>query len=302
VDEVKVSDLGKTGKPVADATAGATLIDGDLKVLANGIDVDGDNDIDKLVAFGGRSFSILDAYGNRVFDSGDQIERLIAEVLPAYFNASHTSNALDNRSDDKGPEPEGVTTAVIDGKVYAFVGLERIGGVAVYDITDPYQPSFVSYSNNRDFSKTPALAVGGDLGPEGLMVIPATASPTGKPLVLVANEISGTVTLFNAQQTLPTETDPKLWLGEQLSRSELFKQGITKISAVQGASAVAAKLGELVTIEGIVTAWMPGLSGFFVQEEAADMDTNPLTSEGVFVYYGSTNPGVSEATWATRCA
>ena len=77
MDEVKVSDLGKTGKPVADATAGATLIDGDLKVLANGIDVDGDNDIDKLVAFGGRSFSILDAYGNRVFDSGDQIEQII---------------------------------------------------------------------------------------------------------------------------------------------------------------------------------------------------------------------------------
>ena len=221
VDEVSVKDLGATGKPVADASAGAALIDGDLKVLANGIDVDGDNDIDKLVAFGGRSFSILDAYGNRVFDSGDQIERLIAEVLPAYFNASHTSNALDNRSDDKGPEPEGVTTAVIDGKVYAFVGLERIGGVVVYDISDPYQPSFVSYSNNRDFSKTPALAVGGDLGPEGLLVIPATASPTGKPLVLVANEISGTVTLFNAQQTLPTETDPKLWLGEQLSGSEL---------------------------------------------------------------------------------
>jgi len=296
VDEVQIKQLGQTGRPVADASAGAALIDGDLKVLANGIDVDGDSDIDKLVAFGGRSFSILDAYGNRVFDSGDQIERLIAEVLPANFNASHTSNSLDNRSDDKGPEPEGVTTAVIDGKVYAFVGLERIGGVVVYDISDPYQPSFVSYSNNRDFSKTPALAVGGDLGPEGLMVIPASASPTGKPLVLVANEVSGTVTLFNAQQTLPTETDPKLWLGEQLSRSELFNQGITKISAVQGASAVAAKLGELVTIEGIVTAWMPGLSGFFVQEEAADMDTNPLTSEAVFVYYGSTNPGVSEAT------
>jgi predicted extracellular nuclease len=127
------------------------------------------------------------------------------------------------------------------------------------------------------------------------MVIPATASPTGKPLVLVANEISGTVTLFNAQQTLPTETDPKLWLGEQLSRSELFNQGITKISAVQGASAEAAKLGEAVTIEGIVTAFMPGLSGFFVQEEAADQDTNSATSEGLFVYYNTTNPGVSAA-------
>jgi hypothetical protein len=196
-----------------------------LKVLANGIDVDGDGDLDKMVAFGGRSFTILDAYGNRVFDSGDQIERLIAEVLPAHFNASHTNNSLDNRSDDKGPEPEGVTTAVIDDKVYAFLGLERIGGVAVYDISNPYQPNFVSYSNNRDFSKSPALGVGGDLGPEGLMVIPASASPSGKPMVVVANEISGTVTLFNAQQTSMTETDPKLWLGEQLSNSDLFSLG-----------------------------------------------------------------------------
>ncbi len=231
VDEVKVSDLGKTGKPVADASAGASLLDGDLKVLANGIDVDGDNDIDKLVAFGGRSFTILDAYGNRVFDSGDQIERLIAEVLPANFNASHTSNSLDNRSDDKGPEPEGVTTAEIDDKVYAFLGLERIGGVAVYDVSNPYQPNFVSYSNNRDFSKSPALGAGGDLGPEGLMVIPASASPTGKPLVVVANEVSGTVTLFNAQQTSLTETDPKLWLGEQLSNSDLFSLGAVDSSA-----------------------------------------------------------------------
>jgi 2',3'-cyclic-nucleotide 2'-phosphodiesterase (5'-nucleotidase family) len=225
VDEVSVKDLGKTGKPAADASAKASALDGDLKVLANGIDVDGDGDLDKMVAFGGRSFTILDAYGNRVFDSGDQIERLIAEVLPAHFNASHTNNSLDNRSDDKGPEPEGVTTAVIDDKVYAFLGLERIGGVAVYDISNPYQPNFVSYSNNRDFSKSPALGVGGDLGPEGLMVIPASASPSGKPMVVVANEISGTVTLFNAQQTSMTETDPKLWLGEQLSNSDLFSLG-----------------------------------------------------------------------------
>lgn len=221
IDEVQIKDLGKTGKPSADASAGAALLDGDLKVLSNGIDVDGDGDLDKLVAFGGRSFSILDAYGNLIYDSGDQIERLIAETLPSYFNASHTNNSLDNRSDDKGPEPEAVVTALVGGKVYAMVGLERIGGVAVYDVSDPYQPSFVSYSNARDFSQTPALGQGGDLGPEGLLFIPAASSPSGLPLVAVANEISGTVGLFHFAPMPTSESNANVWLASQLDDSAL---------------------------------------------------------------------------------
>jgi hypothetical protein len=221
IDEVQIKDLGKPGKPSADASAGAALLDGDLKVLSNGIDVDGDGDLDKLVAFGGRSFSILDAYGNLIYDSGDQIERLIVETLPSYFNAGHTSNSLDNRSDDKGPEPEAVTTAVVGGKVYAMVGLERIGGVAVYDVSDPYQPSFVSYSNARDFSQTPDLGQGGDLGPEGLLFIPAASSPNGLPLVAVANEISGTVGLFHFAPMPTSESNANVWLASQLDDSAL---------------------------------------------------------------------------------
>ena len=227
VDEVQIKDLGGSGKPVADATAGAALLDGDLKVITNGIDVDGDGDLDKLVAFGGRSFSILDAYGNRIYDSGDQLERLVAEVLPSNFNANHTSNSIDNRSDDKGPEPEGVTTAVVGDKVLAFVGLERIGGVAVYDVSDPYRPSFLSYENTRDFTKTPAqdsttkAISGGDLGPEGLLLIPAPGSPTGLPMLAVANEVSGTVGLFNVAALPANETDPTVWLASNLPQSAL---------------------------------------------------------------------------------
>ena len=221
VDEVQVKDLGTTGKPVADVAANASALDGDLKVITNGIDVDGDGDLDKLVAFGGRSFSILDAYGNRIYDSGDQIERLMAEVLPGAFNANHTSNSVDNRSDDKGPEPEAVTTAVVGDKVYAFVGLERMGGVAVYDVTDPYNPTFASYSNTRNFSETPALGKGGDLGPEGIIAIPASASPNGKPMIAVANEVSGTVSLFNIASTPISETDPTVWMAGQLRNDGL---------------------------------------------------------------------------------
>lgn len=66
---------------------------------------------------------------------------------------------------------------------------------------------------------------------------------------------------------------------------------ITKISAVQGAGAASAMAGQSgVTIEGIVTAWMPNLKGFYVQEEAADSDGNASTSEGVFVFYGNSVP------------
>ncbi|WP_053076556.1 ExeM/NucH family extracellular endonuclease [Caenimonas sp. SL110] len=66
---------------------------------------------------------------------------------------------------------------------------------------------------------------------------------------------------------------------------------VTKISAVQGSGTASAMAGQSgVTIEGVVTAWMPNLKGFYVQEEAADVDGNAATSEGVFVFYGNTVP------------
>ena len=41
----------------------------------------------------------------------------------------------------------------------------------------------------------------GDLGPEGLSFIPAAESPTGTPVVAVANEVSGSTTLFEVAVT-----------------------------------------------------------------------------------------------------
>jgi len=77
-----------------------------------------------------------------------------------------------------------------DGRRYAFVALERIGGVMIFDITDPAAPVFQSWANNRTYGPGP---VGPDSGPEGLAFAPAGSSPTGTPL-LVGNEISGTIT------------------------------------------------------------------------------------------------------------
>ena len=107
------------------------------------------------------------------------------------FNADNEGIAFKGRSRAKGPEPEGVTVAEINGRSFAFVALERTGGVMVYDVTNPTAPVFEDYQNTR--SNT---ALTGDLGPEGIQYISNANSPTGKPYVIVANEISGTVAVF----------------------------------------------------------------------------------------------------------
>ncbi|MFL1407573.1 choice-of-anchor I family protein [Marinobacter sp. M1N3S26] len=162
-------------------------------------DVEADCVFDELYAYGGRSFSIWSEDGDQLYDSGSEFERITAERLPNGFNSTNDENAFDNRSDDKGPEPEAVTIGTIDGRVYAFIGLERVGGLMVYDVTDPEHPAFVQYMNNRDFGATDEqLKEGhaGDLGPEGLAFIAESDSPTGHPMLAVGNEVSGTTTLY----------------------------------------------------------------------------------------------------------
>ena len=210
VEPVRVKDLGKSGvAPVcADSPLAALTKDGDLGRLNVTRELGLDEALgcyDKLYAFGGRSFSIWTTAGEQVFDSGDAFEQLTHAAEPAFFNSTHTASALEGRSDDKGPEPENLTIGQIDGRTYAFIGFERVGGVAVFDITEPAASRFVTYVNNRDFSVSvedaddPAavLSRAGDLGPEGLAFIPAASSPTGAPLLAVANEVSGTTTLFS---------------------------------------------------------------------------------------------------------
>jgi hypothetical protein len=159
-------------------------------------DIDGDNDFDALYTLGGRSFSIWSADGHRVFDSESAFERIIAAHDPAHFNASNDNNNLDDRSDNKGPEPEGMTLGVIQGRRYAFIGFERDSGIAAYDITTPDSPLFAGYVSNRNFAAAVTTPEAGDLGPEGLLFISADDSPTKQPLLVVSNEISGTVTTY----------------------------------------------------------------------------------------------------------
>ena len=183
---------------------------GRLTVTNQTGDTDGDGDFDEIHVFGARSFSIFSDDGALVYDSGEEFERITADVLPDVFNASNANNNFDDRSDNKGPEPEGAELGVIDDRTYAFVGLERIGGVMVYDVSDPAKPVFVQYINNRDFTKDPEdqTTEAGDLGPEGLHFISAEDSPTGQPLLAVANEVSGTVTVYAIVVTPPAGAAP----------------------------------------------------------------------------------------------
>ena len=143
----------------------------------------------ELYVLGGRSFSILSASGARLWDSGDQLEQRTAALPNVAFNASNTGNAFDDRSDNKGPEPEGVAVGRIGRKTFAFIGLERVGGVMVYDVSVPTVPVFATYVNTR-------AGAAGDLGPEGLQFVPAERSPIKAPLLFVGNEISGTTAIF----------------------------------------------------------------------------------------------------------
>jgi DNA-binding beta-propeller fold protein YncE len=151
----------------------------------------------QLYAFGGRSISVRSATGALLWDSGDGLERLVAREFPENFNADNEENdSFDSRSDNKGPEAEGVTVGEVRGRTYAFAGLERVGGVVAYDMTDPRRPVLADYLNTRDFAGSVEDGTAGDTGPEGVFFIPAHDSPTHRPLLLVGNEVSGTTAIY----------------------------------------------------------------------------------------------------------
>ncbi|MDK4331621.1 choice-of-anchor I family protein [Corynebacterium accolens] len=158
---------------------------------------------DGLYSFGSRSFSIYDAEGNVVFDSGSDFEEITKDIEGLNFNADNEDPDFDDRSNNKGPEPEALTIGTVGDRTYAFIGMERVGGIFVYDVTDPAQAEFVTYTNNRDFTvdydedNVAATSLAGDLGPEGLAFISKEDSPTADALLIAGNEVSGTTTVFS---------------------------------------------------------------------------------------------------------
>ncbi|KAJ3218276.1 hypothetical protein HDU67_006249 [Dinochytrium kinnereticum] len=149
-----------------------------------------------LHAYGSRSFSIWNARtGEQVFDSADQIEQVTAEANPKHFNSAHDeAKSFDTRSDNKGPEVEVLKIGKIGKIPLVFVGLERQSGVLMYDISNVKAPKLLQYLNLRDFEAD--IKLQGDLGPEGMDFVYESDSPTGNPLLLVGNEVSGSTAIY----------------------------------------------------------------------------------------------------------
>lgn len=204
-----------------------------------------------LYTFGGRSFSIYDVSDfSQVYDSGSEFEEITAQRYPDEFNTTNDEIAFDNRSDNKGPEPEDVKVGKVGDRYYAFIGLERMGGVMVYDVTDPENAEFVQYMNTRDYSAD----VAGDCGPEGIKFVEREDSPIDQPLLLVANEVSGTLSVFQVKD----ESELVLDIDNARSKDE----------------------GEEVTVEGYITCTDGGK--VFIQDESAGINLYNQADETSF--------------------
>lgn len=164
---------------------------GRLKVTTSHAFKDADGKYNALVSYGGRSFSILRASDlEMIYDSGSDIEQRVLDLLPERFNANYEAAddiKVDDRSDVKGPEAENVVVGKVDSHSYAFVGLERVGGIMIYDITNPNEPYFVKYLYDPDNK---------DISPEGITFESAEESPNGKPMLIASFELSGTTSAW----------------------------------------------------------------------------------------------------------
>jgi hypothetical protein len=149
---------------------------GRLTVTKNLASATPETTFESLHVFGGRSFSIWNGTtGAQVYDSGSDIAQ----------RANTAGIHPDGRSDNKGNEPESVAVGMVGETRLAFIALERSHAVIVYDITNPLAPTF-----------SQILTHTGDEAPEGVLFIEAAQSPSGKALLVVSNEDSGTVSVY----------------------------------------------------------------------------------------------------------
>ena len=243
-EETRVEDL--TLDPTAYPNAATLQLEtalGRLKTTTSQGDMDGDGDVDQIYSYGARSFSIWDAAGNLVWDSGDLIEEVLADFYMTGYPGVDYS--FDSRSDDKGPEPEAVEVATVDDQVYCFVGLERASGVMVFNVTDPTMPFVESYEP-PSFLNTPVEGNDRETAPECVEFVAAANNITGKDLVIVANELTGSISIneFNPGGFIPNRATLTL-LHHSDGESELLATEVGNDSLVGGVALFKSHLDSL---------------------------------------------------------
>ena len=202
--------------------------------------------VTNLYTFGGRSFSIRNANGTLVWDSGSEFEEVALRDFPSAFNSDSSGSSIaamvlsqpgrfDGRSTSKGVEPEALAVGSVGTKTFAFIGLERMGGIMAYDISKPNAPQFISYTNLvlRGLAAPNNTTPGSyDVSPEGLVFVPAIQSPTSKPLLISANELSGTTTLYEVRVASPVASSPVASSPQKSARSLATPVGFSAGSSV----------------------------------------------------------------------
>lgn len=205
-----------------------------------------------LVTFGGRSFSIIRASDMQmIFDSGDDFEQITAAMIPDWFNADVEGTTLDDvsmdgRSDNKGPETESVVVGTVGDQQYAFIASERTGGFFIYNVTDAENPYFIDYLYD------PSLT---NISPEGLYFVSAEDSDTGRPMLVAAHELSGTITTFDITSLLedtdsetPVEEEPVVEVATDVDGNEV-PNGANGGQVVTAPSVTEGPYGNIVEVE-----------------------------------------------------
>ena len=169
-------------------------------------DEDGDGDIDTIHLRGSNSMTMY-RNGIVIWDSAELLDQIQTKAFGVTnINGSHslssdksTMNYVgQDRSDDKGSEPEGVAVGMVGNRRIAILGLERMTALAIFDITQPRNPVFQEWLQMLPTKATPAKDVK-HWSPEGIIFVPADKSPSGKALVITSYELSGSLSIHQIE-------------------------------------------------------------------------------------------------------
>lgn len=217
-EDPRYADVGLDANLTSSSVAGRLRVTVMPPAVVTGTKVGSTTKVTPAYSFGARSFTVWksnkinDVFpADIVFDSGDEIERIVARNRPLLFNADWETvtglvNSFESRSAAKGPEPEGLAVGTAYGRTWMVVALERDSGLLLYDVTNPVRPQFRQYINTSLPGGNIFSGNAGDVSPEGVLFVEGKDSPTGKPMFIVSYEVSGSVAFFELTAPAPTKS------------------------------------------------------------------------------------------------